>query len=118
MLESYITIKGLRIYAYHGVFPQENRIGNYFTVDAVLKLPCPRAVADDNLDSTINYADVVELIKREMAIPSKLLEHVAGRIQRAICNTYPQITGGEISVTKLRPPITAELDSISFTLSW
>lgn len=118
MPDSFITIKGLRIYAYHGVFPQENRIGNDFTVDAVLKFPCPRAVADDNLDGTINYADVVDIIKAEMSVPSKLLEHVAGRIQRAVCQRYPQITGGEIAVTKLRPPITAELDSISFTLAW
>ncbi len=118
MPQSFITIKGLRIYAYHGVFPQENRIGNYFTVDAVLKFTCPRAISDDDLEGTVNYAEVVEIIKAEMAVPSKLLEHVAGRIHRAICDKFPIITGGEICVTKLRPPISAELDSISFTLPW
>lgn len=118
MLQSSITIKGLRVYAYHGVFPQENRVGNYFSVDAVLRFPCPDAVESDDLDTTINYADVVEIIKDEMAITSKLIEHVAGRIQRAVTAGFPQITGGEISVTKECPPITAELESVTFTLTW
>lgn len=118
MPNSYITIKGLRIYAYHGVFPQENRVGNYFSVDTVLRFTCPEAVNNDSLDSTINYADVVEIIKTEMAKPSKLIEHVTGRIQHAVSDKYPQITGGEISVTKIRPPLSAELESVSFTMTW
>lgn len=118
MMQSSISIKGLRIYAYHGVFPQETRVGNDFAVDAVLRFPCPGAIDSDRLDDTISYADVIEIIKAEMAVPSQLIEHVAGRIQRAVAGRYPQITGGEITVTKIRPPLTAELDSVSFTIAW
>lgn len=119
MLKAIISIEGLGIRANHGVFPQETLVGNVFEVSLRLSYPpAIEAMADDDLGHSLNYAEVIEIVKREMAMPSKLLEHVVGRIRAAILEAYPAIDGGEITVRKLTPPVSAQLDSVGFTYSW
>lgn len=115
-----ISINGLKIRAKHGVYDQERRVGNDFVVTLRLDVPASDAAMDtDSLADTINYAAIVEIIKAEMAIPSSLIEHVAGRIRRALHARFPgQIAAGELTVAKLAPPIHAEVDSVSFTTKW
>lgn len=72
----------------------------------------------DILEDTVNYAEVVEIAKAEMAVPSRLLEHVVGRIRNAVMRRFPQITGGRIALRKLRPPICAELSAAGFAYEW
>ena len=113
-----IRIDRLRIYAHHGVMPQERAVGNNFTVSMRLRFDATKAMESDDLDATINYADVVAIVKDEMATPSKLLEHVVGRIYRRLTATYPQISGGAISLYKDKPPIPCEIERIGFTYKW
>ena len=80
-----IELRRMTFYAYHGVAPQETRVGNTFIVDLILTAPLENAVWSDDLSDTINYATVYETVKAEMAIPSRLLEHAAGRILKAFC---------------------------------
>ena len=75
-----IHIGTLRFYAHHGVLPQEQKVGNYFKVETTLYTDFSRALVTDELTDTLNYAEVCQIISDEMAIPSRLLEHVAGRI--------------------------------------
>ncbi len=81
-MEAAIEIRRLRLRARHGVLDQERVCGNVFEVSAVLTVDYD---GSDCLESTVSYADVVETIKREMAEPSALLEHVACRIGQAVC---------------------------------
>lgn len=115
-----VYIKGLHIVAYHGVLPQERRVGNEFVVDVRLDLSdASAAMATDALDSTVNYATVVDIIKQQMAVPSMLLEHVAARIREAICRSFPgMICSGEVMVSKVAPPIAAQIDAVAFSTSW
>lgn len=113
-----IHVDNLKIYAHHGVMEQERTVGNNFTVSLLLRFDATQAMTIDNLDATINYADIVALVKSEMALPSRLLEHVVGRIHRRLTERYPQITGGSISLYKLNPPIPCEIDRIGFTFEW
>lgn len=69
-----------------------------------------RAMQTDELSGTINYAEVYELLKREMAKPSKLLEHVVGRIGDSLFAAYPSIKEIQLSVTKINPPMGADSD--------
>lgn len=69
-----IELRRMTFYAYHGVAPQETRVGNTFIVDLILTAPLENAVWSDDLSDTINYATVYETVKAEMAIPSRLLE--------------------------------------------
>ena len=118
MITSCIHIRGLRVYAYHGVGSQEACVGNMFEVDVDLEMPCPKAVKTDCLIDTVSYAEVVDLIKEQMAVRSELIEHAAGRIHRAITFRCPLVERGSISIWKLCPPISAELAKVGFTLSW
>lgn len=113
-----VEIKGLRVFARHGVFPQEREVGNMFQVDVRVEYPMERAMREDCLDGTVNYAEVVELIKVEMDIPSALLEHVAWRLHERIVGKYPAIQNGRIKVTKIAPPIPAELDGVAVEIEW
>ena len=99
-----IHIGTLRFYAHHGVLPQEQKVGNYFKIETTLYTDFSRALVTDELTDTLNYAEICKIISDEMAIPSRLLEHVAGRIINSLRSHYPQITGGRLIVTKEKPP--------------
>ncbi|MCM1483082.1 MAG: dihydroneopterin aldolase [Muribaculaceae bacterium] len=113
-----IDIDRLLIHAYHGVLRQEREVGNMFEVSVSLRYPAMEAVETDRLDATLNYAEAVEVIREVMAVPSQLLEHVAGRIRQALCMRFPLIKGGSVKVAKLNPPISAQLGSVSVTIFW
>lgn len=113
-----IEIGGLRLFANHGVQAQETLVGNTFEVNVKLTFDAEYAMRSDRLDLTISYAEVIDIIKSEMAFPSKLLENVVFRLFQALTHRYPQIQQGEITVYKLNPPISAEVDRTGFTFSW
>jgi len=106
--DSTIYINGLRLRAFHGVMDQERRVGGYFIVDLRVHCSVERAMQTDDVADTISYADLCELVRREMAVPSSLLEHVAGRICRTIVQTYPAVSEVELSLTKENPPMGAD----------
>ena len=108
LTESYISLQGLRFYAFHGVMPQERKVGGEFVVDVKVGYPLEKAVESDEVGDTLNYAELYELVKKEMTQFSNLLEHVAGRIAEAIEATYPQVTSVEVRVTKKNPPMGAD----------
>ena len=72
----------------------------------------------DNLDNTLDYAALYEIIHREMEIPSRLLEHVAGRIIRAIRSAFPLVEGGILSISKQKPPISGDIEGASVIVEW
>ncbi len=114
-----IEINKLKVYAYHGVLDQENRIGNDFNVSIKLYYPISRAMINDSLSGTINYAEVIDIIKSTMKTPSHLIENVIERIRIAILNRFPLIEGGVISIEKLSPPIAnSQLESVAVTYEW
>lgn len=111
-----IELEAMKFYAYHGVAPQETRVGNTFVVSLILTAPLEKAVASDNLEDTVNYAEVYEVVKHEMAIPSKLLEHVAGRILEKLKKTFPLLLAIELKLSKLNPPFGGDVYSASVIL--
>ena len=108
----YICLEGLKIHAYHGVLPQENLVGAYYYIDLKLKTDFSRAAETDELEGTVSYADIFEVVKKEMAIPSKLLEHVCQRIAAHIFNDFPTIETIDIRLSKENPPMGACAKSI------
>ncbi len=112
-----ICLKGLRFHAYHGVLPQERRTGNDYVMDVAVTYPFTHALETDDLADTINYAELYAVIDREMAQPSRLIEHVAGRIAHAILSRWPNVQAVDISLTKLNPPIGADLQGAGVHLN-
>lgn len=111
-----IELKGIRFYAYHGVYEQETKLGNQFEVNLKYEANLLTACETDQLSDTISYAEIYDLIKAEMMIPSKLIEHVAWRILRKIKEVFPQITQIEVRLSKKNPPVEGEVESAEIIL--
>ena len=109
----YIRLEGLRIHAFHGVLPQERAVGADFRIDLRVGYPLSEAMQSDDVKDTLNYAELYEIVRGEMAVPSQLLEHVAGRIAKAIEAAFPQITSIDLVLAKLNPPMGAHSDGAS-----
>ena len=77
---STIELKDVRLYAFHGVLEQERRVGGDYSVSLRVHYNICKAMETDDVNDTLNYAHLLDIIKQEMAVPSNLLEHVAGRI--------------------------------------
>lgn len=108
-----IQINKLRIYACHGVLPQEQVVGQDFEVSLTIEIDYD---GTDSIDSTINYAEICALIKREMQTPSALIEHCATRIAAALRREFPTIKRGELTLAKLTPPMPFEVASVAVTV--
>ena len=100
-----IELEGMEFKAYHGCLEQVKVRGNSFTVDFRGELDLSAAAESDNLDDTLNYADIYEIVSDEMSIPSELLENVAGRIVKAIEKKHPELVEFSVRVSKKRPPV-------------
>lgn len=113
---SYILLKEIRCYAYHGVAPQENLIGNEYIIDLKLKVDISKAAQTDEVADTVNYAEVHQVIMAEMAVPSKLLEHVGGRIIEKLFQQFPALEEIELHLSKRNPPMGADVESAGIVL--
>ena len=100
-----IELEGMEFKAYHGVLEQEKVRGNEFVVDFRGELDLSSAAESDNLNDTLNYAEIYDIVAYEMSIPSELLENVAGRIVKAIERQFPQLVSFSVRVSKKRPPV-------------
>lgn len=108
-----IILKNIRVYAYHGCLPEEEKIGSHYRVDLEVFADISSSVESDNLNETIDYVHLNRIVKEEMAIRSKLLESVAGRILNRIKSDFQQVTQIELEIAKLNPPINGDVESVS-----
>ena len=110
---STISIEKLRIHAYHGVMAQEREVGADFLITLRVHYNINKAMNSDEVADTLNYALLCQVVNDVMAVPSRLLEHVAGRICRVVFRRFPQATGIELKLTKLNPPMGADCEGAS-----
>jgi dihydroneopterin aldolase len=102
-----IRLEGLRFFGRHGVNEEETRLGQRFGVDLDVWADLERASESDEVADTISYAALYKLVRGEVeGEPSKLLEHLAARILRAVLLSDERILACRVKVTKLTPPIT------------
>lgn len=113
---SYITLTNVRFRALHGVLPQERRVGGDYLLTLRVGFDVSRAVQSDDVTDTLNYATLYEMARQEMAIPSQLLEHVAGRIGQRVLSEWPEVTTVDLTLTKENPPMGADCDGASVEL--
>ena len=105
---STIFVNDIQLHAYHGVMPQEQLTGNDYLVSVSAQYPIDKAIATDDVQHTLNYAMVYDIVKEEMGSSSKLVEHVAGRIAQHLMKQFADITAVRVRVTKLNPPMGAQ----------
>lgn len=100
-----IELEGMEFRAFHGCLEREKTVGNDFVVDFRGEMDMSAAAESDDLRDAVNYAEIYEVIKEEMARPSDLLEHVTGRIVKALEEKFPQFISFSVRVSKKRPPV-------------
>ena len=110
LISSKNNLRNVPFHAIHGVLPQEGIVGNDYLVNLVLDYDFSSAMKTDDLQGTLNYAEVYQKVREEMAVPSKLLEHVAGRIAHRLFSDFPEIQKLQLSITKVNPPMGADSD--------
>jgi len=110
-----ITVEGIRVFAYHGHLPEEAILGGHFTVNVWVTVDTTEVEKTDDLNHTVDYVRVIELVKEQMAIRSNMIEHPAKRIVDAILPLH-KVQKVKVEVEKIQPPIDATFDKISVTI--
>ncbi len=114
-----VSLEGMQFFAYHGFYPQEQKIGTMFILDVHITTDFLKAATTDDLSCTVDYQVVYQIIKEEMSIPSKLLEHVLSRIiDRLKVRFGKAMKSLEISIQKKNPPLGGVCDCSKITIQW
>lgn len=103
-----VLLKDVKLFGYHGVLSQERVVGAYYYLNIAVETDFERAMETDELVGTLSYADIFEVVRREMSVPSQLLEHLAGRICRAILDRFPAAHTVHLEILKENPPMGAD----------
>ena len=115
---STICLNNIKVHAKHGVFEVEQEVGQWYLINLEIDVDFSEAAMNDDLNGTIDYSELNRIVREEMAIPSKLIEHVANRTANKILDTFPQIEEGSISIAKLNPPVDGEMESVEVVLEF
>lgn len=111
-----IQLTGLRFFSHHGLYEEEQKKGGWFLVDIEFQCDATKAIKTDDISGTINYEQIYSIVREEMKIPSKLIEHVAGRINSRILEEIKGVSNLRIALKKLEAPLGGPLDHVSFTI--
>ncbi|MCA0401783.1 MAG: dihydroneopterin aldolase [Proteobacteria bacterium] len=114
----HIILTRIGVFAYHGVYEEEGRLGQrfYISVDATLDLS--EAGRNDDLEKSVSYADIAAIVQ-EIAVGQRfaIIEALAEAIAAELLRAYPRIEGVSITVEKPNAAVAALLDSIAVTIT-
>ncbi|AER40627.1 MAG: dihydroneopterin aldolase [Flavobacteriales bacterium] len=111
-----IILENIKLFGYHGCIPEESSIGSYYRVNIEVELDFYQASISDDLSKTIDYVHLYRIVKEEMAINSKLLEHLAHRIIQRI-NKIDLVQSTRIKICKENHPLKNNVDKICVILN-
>jgi len=112
-----ISLEGLEFHAFHGVYPHERASGNWFEVDISVETDFTKGAETDELAGTVNYETLFEIVKKEMEVPSKLLETVAEKNINEVLSQLPAVANVELKISKINPPIGGKCRKATIRLS-
>lgn len=111
-----IKLKNIRTYSFHGCLVEESKIGSDYSVDLEIKTDMRKSMETDELLDTVDYVHLNKIVMEEMAIRSKLLEHVAHRIVQRIFREIASVSRIIVSVSKINPPIGGDVEAVAIQL--
>ncbi|GGG87860.1 dihydroneopterin aldolase [Paenibacillus radicis (ex Gao et al. 2016)] len=112
-----MTLQGMQFFGYHGVFPEENRLGQKFGVDLELKIDLEQAAQTDELSQSVDYSQLHALTKEVVeGTPYKLIEALAGGIATRVLEAYTMINELTVRVTKPNPPFEIHFEGVTVEL--
>ncbi|MEY4973966.1 MAG: dihydroneopterin aldolase [Bacteroidota bacterium] len=115
-MKQQIEVNGIQLYAFHGCLEEEGRIGGHYIVDVSLTTDFTSAALTDDITQTVDYVDINQIVAEEMAIRSKLIEHVGQRISRRIFQELKAIEKLKVKITKLCPPINGDVQNVAIII--
>ena len=107
-----ITIEGIRIFAYHGHLPEEAKLGGHFIVNIWVTVDVSEVEKTDNLNDTVDYVEIIEIVKKDMSLRANMIEVPAKRIVDSILK-LDKVQKVKVELEKVQPPIDASFDKIS-----
>ena len=112
-----IELKGIEAFGYHGVFPEEKRDGQTFYADICAELDLEAASNSDDLNDTVDYAAMIELVIEDIqSEPCDLIEHLAGRIADRILFQFNRINRVSVTIHKPSAPVKGIVLDIAVTI--
>ena len=111
-----IKLHNIRAFSYHGCLEEEAKIGSDYRVDLEIKTDLRKSAVSDDLNDTVDYVLLNLIVVEEMAIRSKLLEHVANRIITRIFKEIASVSRINLSVSKLNPPIGGDVEAVTIEI--
>jgi len=111
-----IEVTGIRVFAHHGCLPEEEAIGGHYRVDVRVEGDLTSAERTDELDQTVDYGRVAAIVRDQMAVRSRLIEHVARRILDALKEQWRPTYRWHVRVVKYAPPIHGQVEEASYSL--
>ena len=111
-----ITVEGIRVFAYHGHLPEEAMLGGHFIVNVWVTADTSEVEKTDDLNDTLDYVKIIEVVKEQMAIRADMIEVPAKRIVDVILSLNNKVQKVKVELEKSQPPIAAEFDKISVTI--
>lgn len=112
-----ISVEGIKCYAYHGCLEEEVVIGGHYSVDVHVWSDVSKSFDTDHLNDTVDYGMVTEIVLKEMAVKSKLIEHVCNRILQALSKQIKIYEKISVRVIKFNPPVHGDVEKVSVLLS-
>ncbi|HZJ77642.1 MAG TPA: dihydroneopterin aldolase [Clostridia bacterium] len=112
-----IIIKDLRVFAYHGVNPEEKTQGQNFEIDLTAQIDLSKPCITDFLDDTVSYAKIIKTIRRVMIEEKNdLIERAAQRVAGSILNEFSAIQSVEVTLKKPEAPIKADFNYVAVNI--
>lgn len=112
-----IHLHNLKFRAFHGLYEEEQLIGNDYEVNLEVSYE-PRVLPVKNIDDTVDYTQLYELLKERMARPCPLLETLVTEIGSDIQARYPLVSKISVSIKKLSPPINNFEGAVGVSFEW
>lgn len=113
-----IYVNQMEFYGYHGVFPEETKLGQRFIVDVIVETDLSKAGHSDQLEDSINYGEIFEVVKEIVeGKPFKLLEAIAERITEELLSRFFAIKTCTVKVIKPNPPIPGNYNSVAVEIT-
>jgi len=113
-----ITLKNCAFFARHGVYNEEETLGQRFFVDAVLDVDAGNALNKDEIEGTVDYGTAFRVVEKIITGKRRfLIEALALETAKALCKEFPMIESAEVTIRKPNAPVQGVLDHVEVTIT-
>lgn len=111
-----LILNEIRVYAFHGCMEEEKRIGSNYIVNLEVETDMINPAKSDDISDAVDYVILNKIVKEEMSVRSKLLEHVAQRIIDRVLKQFSEVESVVVSVAKQNPPLGGDVGEVCVCL--